>query len=127
MKGKKICLVLLLLSLLCMALPWGVIMEFSPDGEGSILRYYSYFALIVLGYGNWFPLLTGIVSLLMLALCGWRWGRPAVRNGWIVLAALSLAAFCTSGFTALSGGILFLHLVGLAIVLWTYRKADMPW
>lgn len=64
---KKITLVTLIAaSIILMLLP-GVAMNFS-DGYNTIMKYYSYFSGMPIGYGNWFPILTALFSIIVLIL-----------------------------------------------------------
>lgn len=56
----------ILLSLVLMALPCGVSMAFGIDAENRLIRQFSYFSLTPAGYGNWFPLLSVLFTLLAL-------------------------------------------------------------
>ena len=55
-------------SLVALALeitPWGAVLRFAhPEGE-PIRKTYSYFSLVPYGYANFFPLLTAIVTSLL--------------------------------------------------------------
>jgi len=54
---------LMLASIVLMILPFGVRMAFAnPDGP-PFIQYYSYFSEMPIGYGNFFPILTVILSL----------------------------------------------------------------
>jgi len=45
--------------------PWGAVLRFGqPDGD-PIRKTYSYFSLVPYGYANFFPLLTAIVTVLL--------------------------------------------------------------
>ena len=46
--------------------PWGAVLRFAqPEGE-PIRKTYSYFSLVPYGYANFFPLLTAILTCLLL-------------------------------------------------------------
>lgn len=55
-----------LVALVLECLPWGAVLQFAqPEGE-PIRKTYSYFSLTPYGYANFFPLLTAIVTTLLL-------------------------------------------------------------
>ena len=68
---KKKTVFAFLSSLVALALeitPWGAVLRFAqPEGE-PVRKTYSYFSLVPYGYANFFPLLTAILtSLLVIA------------------------------------------------------------
>ncbi|HWQ74259.1 MAG TPA: helix-turn-helix domain-containing protein [Syntrophomonas sp.] len=44
-------------------LPYGVVLHFAPGPGETIVKTYSYFSLTPFGYANFFPLLTGILTV----------------------------------------------------------------
>ena len=66
-------------------LPWGAVLNFAvPAADGSIghsRETYSYFSLMPPGYGNFFPLLTGILTILLLAAALLQWRCPREKRG----------------------------------------------
>ena len=69
MKMEKILLLFLpLVSLILELLPYGVVLNFAnPDGE-PWRRTYSYFSLTPFGYANFGPLITAILTCVLLVL-----------------------------------------------------------
>lgn len=69
MKIKRISLLLLpLITIVLEALPWGVVLNFG-NPEGKPWRYtYSYFSLTSYGYANFGPLITAILTCVLLVL-----------------------------------------------------------
>ncbi len=60
---KIISIIGILISLILMALPYGVSMTFA-DGPGNYLTYhFSYFSSMPIGYGNWLPIITAVLSI----------------------------------------------------------------
>lgn len=46
--------------------PWGAVLRFAqPEGE-PLRKTYSYFSMVPYGYANFFPLLTAILTVLLL-------------------------------------------------------------
>lgn len=65
---KKKNLFALLSSLLALALeitPWGAVLNFALDDGETIRKTYSYFSMIPFGYANFFPLMTAIMTCLL--------------------------------------------------------------
>ena len=60
---KSYILMLLVFALSMMVFPFDVAMEFSAGPEETTLQVFPYFSLTPWGYGNWFPLLAGILTL----------------------------------------------------------------
>lgn len=68
---KKALLVLLpLIALALEVLPNSIVMHFMADPAegGSYAHYCSYFDFLVVGYGNWGPMLTGVLTGVILLL-----------------------------------------------------------
>lgn len=60
---KSYILMLLVFALSMMVFPFDVAMEFSAGPEETTLQVFPYFSLTPWGYGNWFPLLAGVLTL----------------------------------------------------------------
>ena len=110
--------VLCLLAALALELtPWGAVLNFARMAEdGTIGRFretFSYFSLTPFGYANFFPLLTGVLTviLLLLALVQLLRPRPRLGNALFVLDILG-AAF---SLLPLLLGLDFFSAVGAAI------------
>lgn len=58
----------LVLALAMMILPFGVAMPFSDGPDSTVVTVFPYFDLTPWGYGNWFPLLAGVLTLAALVL-----------------------------------------------------------
>ena len=59
-------------SIVLMALPFGVRMNFaSPDAAPNV-SYYSYFSGMPIGYANWFPILSVVFSVVVIILLALR-------------------------------------------------------
>ena len=110
--------VLSCLSILVLALellPYGAVLNFgNPDGE-PWRKTYSYFSLLPYGYANVGPLITAILTcvLIVLIIIGWfKFGR-----------GLNIAIMCISGFATLTSllplflGIRNFSLIGVCISL----------
>lgn len=68
MKKKMITLALLLSTLVLEILPYGAVCNFAnPDGE-PFCKTYSYFSMIPYGYANFGPLITAILTCVLLVI-----------------------------------------------------------
>ena len=68
MKKKMITLALLLSALVLEILPYGAVLNFAnPEGE-SWRKTYSYFSMIPYGYGDFGPLITAILTCVLLVI-----------------------------------------------------------
>ena len=68
MKKKMITLALLLSALILEILPYGAVCNFAnPEGE-SWRKTYSYFSMIPYGYGDFGPLITAILTCILLVI-----------------------------------------------------------
>lgn len=54
-----------------MALPISVIMDFSAGPGKRITEKFAYYDTIVFGFGNWFPMLTFVLSIIILCTIIW--------------------------------------------------------
>lgn len=64
-------LISLLISIVLMTLPISAVLVFVADSGKRITETFSYFDMIVLGYGNWFPFLTAVFSIVLLIITLW--------------------------------------------------------
>jgi len=68
MKKKMITLALLLSALVLEILPYGAVLNFAnPEGE-SWRKTYSYFSMIPYGYGDFGPLITALLTCVLLVI-----------------------------------------------------------
>ncbi|HOM01841.1 MAG TPA: hypothetical protein PLH43_03305 [Acetivibrio sp.] len=58
----------MLITIILMALPFGVSMTFAPGPTERVTSYFSYFSMMPWGYGNWFPIITAFFSIIILLL-----------------------------------------------------------
>ena len=121
-------------AVILMSLPYGVQMRFVSDPGPPVefvSFYYSYFSGMSIGYANWFPIMTVILSiavLLMLVVRAVRHKKEisyTVKPLMICLAICVIASLCSwLIFNAVSviGVVVFaLHLASLALQI-NYRK-----
>lgn len=58
----------MIVAIVLMTMPIGVAMEFSsgPGSADFVTKYYSYFSGMPIGYANWLPLITVLISIFIL-------------------------------------------------------------
>ncbi len=95
----------ILLSLILMALPCGISMDFSTDSGQTLVQQYSYFSRMPIGYGDWFPLLAAVFTLLALVFLLLRrdYGQMAPVCLGLAVASQALAWTLFGAFTVTSG------------------------
>lgn len=68
-KRKIFMIILSVLTVILELLPYGAVCIFMDDGGTEIRRTYSYFSLIPYGYADFSPLITALLSCVILTLC----------------------------------------------------------
>lgn len=68
-KRKIAMTALSVLTIILEILPYGAICIFMDDGGIEIRRTFSYFSLVPYGYANFSPLITAVLSCVILVLC----------------------------------------------------------
>jgi len=115
-KHKRILwLVALVTVLILECLPWGVVMTFAAPHGASYRSTYAYFSGIPYGYANFSPLITAILSVVLLLPIGIAMFKQSRRVS-KVICTLAWAATVTSVFPFIWG---FDHItvIGAAITL----------
>ena len=106
MKKKMITLALLLSALVLEILPYGAVCNFgNPEGEPWRVTY-SYFSMIPYGYGDFGPLITAILSCVMLVILALSlllkkdWNKPiTIISAIATLTSLAPLMFGISNFS----------------------------
>ena len=114
MKIKKILFIALpLIALILELLPYGVVLNFAnPEGE-PWRRTYSYFSMMPFGYANIGPLITAILTCVLLALVVVYLFKP--RKG-LNTAILNVAGFATAAsILPLMFGFDYITVIGVII------------
>lgn len=120
-------------ALLLELLPYGAVLVFATGPEDRLVRTFSYFNLILVGYGNFTPLLTGILTAATLLQGFFVLGRfdraKKIRNlrfgGTVLALALSMmppVLFGRTYWTAAGAAISLLLGVSLCIQAAVNRK-----
>lgn len=114
-------------SIILMVLPYGVRMQFAaPPGEGPFVFYYSYFSGIPLGYANWLPIITALLSIaiLLLLIIGYKKDlkQATLICLFICIAASVLSWIIFRVFTVIGVIVFALHIITLALQFFTKNK-----
>ena len=133
MKKRLLYLILPIVTLILEILPYGAVCNFArPATDGSIghfRRLYSYFDLTPFGYANFAPLITGIITciilLLVTAYCltgNQKWAYKA-KNILYVCTAFSLGPLVLGiHFFSVVGGLITTALIAELLLLRTLTK-----
>lgn len=122
---KVLSLLCTALSIVLMALPISATLTFAPGPGQSMNQTFSYFDLTVLGYGNLFPLLTGVLAMVAILLLLIFIFSTKLRTAALVCLALGTVAAVFSLFfsTALNlWGVLISILLAGATTLLTLEQ-----
>lgn len=130
-------LVLPLAALVLEAMPFSAVMLFDVQGDDGAIEYIrrttSYFSLTPFGYADFGPLLTALLSCLLLALTVWLCVRPGTGIYKAVLAVNALAVitsllplFLGTAFYSLTGAAISAALTAqLLYLLYSKRKEKL--
>ena len=125
----------ILAALVLMALPFGIQMDFVSDPGPPmefVTYHFSYLSLMPLGYANWMPLITVLLSLavLIMLVLGRKKDRGVIKDKkipiciclivCIVATFLSWSVFST--LTIIGAVVFALHFALLAIQLLNFEK-----
>lgn len=95
----------MLIAIILMATPYSIAMTFAPSPTERVTKYFSYFSTIPLGYGNWFPAISALLSVIVffLFLVGSR--KTSVRKTVIVCVTMCIISSVLSWllFNSISG------------------------
>ena len=130
MKTRIVALIFPFIALIFEALPYGAVLNFA-NLDGEIFREtYSYFDLMPFGYANFAPLITALLTCVILCLVG----LYAVNGGKKIclVAAIVSTVACVVSFAPISDGayslvgavITFLLAASSGISFYTWLKAD---
>ncbi len=117
MVKKGISILCMLIAIILMATPYGIAMTFAPGPTERVTKYFSYFSLMPFGYGNWFPIITALLSIVVffLLLVSVRKANKgkAVRVclalciiasvlSWLIFESISLVGVCVAVLHAIA-------------------------
>ena len=90
-------------AIVLMLTPWGAVMRFSGGPDDLWVREtYSYFSMLVLGYGNIYPMLTGLCRLFTIGILCVVYFANRLRV-FALMCTLASAAFSILAITFFSG------------------------
>lgn len=113
-------IVLMLIAVVLMMLPSGI-KSLSSGGAGlDFVNYYSYFSPMNFGYGNWAPLITLLLSLVVIVLFVISIKRGSVQrtiNTMLILciSLMLISSVIFSTYTAISLMVMIIHAIILMI------------
>lgn len=117
-----------LTAIVLMAQPMGVAMTFMVSPTETMKEYYSYFSLMPMGYGNWFPIIAGVLSAVtaLLMLVDFKIPvKKAVIVLLIIILLISLLSWVVFGAFSIVGLIVaVLHAVALNVQLFGGDSAN---
>ena len=106
-------------------LPKGAVLRFgNPDGA-PWMGYYSYFSLIPFGYANFGPLLTAVLTVVLLAILAIAVFRPG--RGLLLTAAILAVLGTLTSFLPLMFGIENYTAIGACISAALLAEAVLCW
>lgn len=113
MKKRIVLSMLPIMAIACETLPYGAILRFASDAECIDIETFSYFDPVPFGFGNFGPLLTAILTVIILILTAINLFKTnkVIEN---VITVISILAVITS-LMPLMFGFVYLSLVGAII------------
>lgn len=125
MKGKLISIACMVLSIMLMAQSNGIAMTFASSPTKTITSYYSYFSPMPFGYANWCPIITAILSIVIVILLLISFNKNmnsaiVICLGLIVIA--SLLSWIVFGAFSITGLIIFALHIATFIIQITQRS-----
>lgn len=130
-------LVLPLAALVLEAMPFSAVMIFAVQGDDGAIEYIrrttSYFSLTPFGYADFGPLLTALLSCLLLALTVWLCVRPGTGIYKAVLTVNALAVitsllplFLGTAFYSFAGAVISVALTAQLLYLLYSKRKETP-
>ena len=130
-KAQMVSMALLISTLILEALPYGVVMNFASSPEETIRVTTSYFNFLPFGYGNFFPFITAVLTIVSVigGLISVLWGKdiPRLKNA-LYLCCISILA-CSGasflfGITFIGGGVFLCVLAATVFQAAANRKTS---
>ena len=119
MKNKtalSIAICCLLAAIGLMLTPWGAVMRFSGGPDDLWVREtYSYFSMLVLGYGNIYPMLTGLCSIFTTGILCVVYCANRMRI-FALTCTLASAAFSILAITFFSGASIVSAVISFCLI-----------
>lgn len=119
-KTKLVHLITVACAVAAMALPYGAVCRYmSPDSVNGaskeIVETYSYFSLIPYGYANFAPLITAVLTCVLLLLVLMLFANADTKPVKLATAIVSGAAFVTSLLPAVLFGVQYVTSISLVV------------
>lgn len=110
----------MLMAIILMATPFGVAMTFATSPTERVTDYFSYFSMMPLGYGNWFPMIIAILSIIAFVLLIIGANKTKIKRTVQVLLSICIAASALSwiifsSFSIVGACVMVIHIVVLAL------------
>ncbi len=122
MKKRVILTMLPIIAIAFETLPYGAVLRFASDAERVDIQTYSYFDLVPFGYANFGPLLTAILTVVLLIIASINLFKPNLKLNRTILIT-SIIAVITS-LMPLMYGVAYFSLVAVMIsVVLAYEVA----
>jgi len=123
---KILAICCMLISIVLMATPFGIAMTFAAGPSERVTKCYSYFNMMPLGYGNWLPIITAVLSMavLMLLLISLKRGKgekSALVCSFICLITSVLSWLVFNSFTIIGAVIAIFHGAAILFQIWDKR------
>lgn len=107
-------------ALAIMVLPTSAVMVFAPGPHERFVQTYSYFSPMLFGYGNWFPIITAVLTgaalLLLLVQMLAKKGQTAVLACAVAGFVASLLAVLLFGAVSVLGIVISVLLLFFAVL-----------
>ncbi len=107
----------MLITIILMALPFGVSMTFAPSPTERVTSYFSYFSMMPWGYGNWFSIITAFLSIIILLLLLAGMKKVNVRSAVQILLIICIISHLLSWLLFNSGSIIGVCVMALHIAV----------
>lgn len=121
---KKLCAIIgMIISIVLMTLFRGVAMTFAPSPNETVTSYYSYFNPMPFGYGNWFPIITAILSICVVVLLLIDLKKNCKKA---IKVCLGIAIFATLLSWFLFDAFSFIGLAVLALQIFVFIIQSLP-
>lgn len=111
-----ISIIILIATIVLEALPYGAVFIFADGPESWIKRTFSYFSMILFGYANFFPLITALLTVIIMALSVYAFVKnyKVIRMQNIIFIC-SVVAFISSIISWILFGSSYITGVGISI------------
>lgn len=88
---KAILVILPILTLVMEILPYGGVLTFAPSADERVSETFSYFDFMLVGYGNFFPFITAILTcvILLMSVIAVVKGAKAINNALFMISLIA--------------------------------------